>query len=182
VISELDKAHPQPGKNGRVINTALTITSQFCRLKPDAWQPGDEAHVRINERPGAGAVSGATGAGRTAAAGTRFTLGDAAGTNRPSGMQAAAPAGALDGLLALQAAGDVVERRKKAMRRGHGILDSLDRLKIGMLSGDVSAAQLQGLRQQLKQQRDAADDPALDELLAHVDLRAEVELAKMARR
>ncbi len=32
------------------------------------------------------------------------------------------------------------------------------------------------------QQRDQVDDPALEEMLAHVDLRAEVELAKLAKR
>jgi hypothetical protein len=88
----------------------------------------------------------------------------------------------MDGLLAIQAAGDQIERRRRAMRRGHGILDSIDRLKIDLLSGRVDAASLSLLRQQLKQQRDDADDAGLDDLLAHVDLRAEVELAKLARR
>ncbi len=138
--------------------------------------------MRITERPGAAGVASTQGAGRTAGAGSRFSLGDAGGANRLAGAQAAAPAGALDGLLAIQAAGDSLERRKRAMRRGHGILDSLDRLKIGLLSGQVSAQELTTLRQQLRQQRDAADDPALDEVLAHVDLRAEVELAKLGRR
>jgi hypothetical protein len=137
--------------------------------------------LRITDRPGPGGIGSATGAGRAGAPASRFLLGDAGATSRPGGVQGAAPAAALDGLLAIQAAGDTLERRRKAMRRGHGILDSLDRLKIGLLSGHVSAGQLQGLRAQLKQQRDAADDPGLDEVLAHVDLRAEVELAKLAR-
>jgi hypothetical protein len=32
------------------------------------------------------------------------------------------------------------------------------------------------------QQREQADDPGLDDLLAQVDLRAEVELAKLGKR
>jgi Class II flagellar assembly regulator len=127
-------------------------------------------------------VAGAAGTARPAQPTARFSLGDAAGAGRSGSAQGLAPAGSLDGLLAIQAAGDQIERRKRAMRRGHGILDSLDRLKIGLLSGAVSAQSLQALRQQLQQQRDSADDPGLDDILAHVDLRAEVELAKLARR
>jgi hypothetical protein len=138
--------------------------------------------VRITDRTGLNGVAAGQGAARTAAAGARFTLGDPSGAARTAGAQAAAPAGALDGLLAVQAAGDTLERRKRAMRRGHGILDSLDRLKIGLLSGAVGGAELLNIRRQLMQQREAADDPALDEVLAHVDLRAEVELAKLAKR
>jgi Class II flagellar assembly regulator len=138
--------------------------------------------VRITDRPGATGVGSPQGAARPASGGARFALGDLAGVKSMSGPQAAAPAGALDGLLAIQAAGDGVERRRRAMRRGRGILDSLDRIKIGMLSGQIGMGELQNLRQQLKQQREAADDPGLDEVLAHVDLRAEVELAKLAKR
>lgn len=68
------------------------------------------------------------------------------------------------------------------MRRGRSILDSLDRLKIGLLSGQLAGAELLSIRRQLMQQREQSDDPKLDELLAHVDLRAEVELAKLAKR
>jgi hypothetical protein len=138
--------------------------------------------LRITDRPGLGGVNGTSGAARVGSAGARFSLGDAAGTARTAGTQAAAPAGALDGLLAIQAAGDAAERRKRAMRRGRSILDSLDRLKIGLLSGQLAGAELLSIRRQLMQQREQSDDPKLDELLAHVDLRAEVELAKLAKR
>jgi Class II flagellar assembly regulator len=97
-------------------------------------------------------------------------------------MQATAPAAAMDGLLALQAAGDVIERRKRLMRRGRGLLDTLDQLKISLLGGQVSGATLSMLKGQLAQAREGVDDPALDDILAHIDLRAEVELAKLARR
>jgi hypothetical protein len=137
--------------------------------------------LRITDRTTT-SVGGTTGAPRTAQAGARFSLGDTAGAARTGGTQAAAPAGALDGLLAVQAAGDSLERRKRALRRGHGLLDGLDRLKVGLITGEVSGSALLDIRRQLMQQREQADDPALDEILAHVELRAEVELAKLARR
>jgi hypothetical protein len=109
-------------------------------------------------------------------------LGQTTATERPQAAQAAAPAGALDGLLALQASGDSLERRKRSVRRGRGLLDRLDEVKIGLLSGRMPLLALTQLANELKQRREATDDPALDELLAHIDLRAEVELAKLARR
>lgn len=138
--------------------------------------------MRINERPSAAGVGAAGGAGRAAQPGARFTLGDLAGAARAGAAQATAPSGAIDGLLAIQASGERLEARKRAMRRGRGILESLDRLKIGLLSGSVSHSDLLNIRAQLMQQREQADDQGLDDLLAQVDLRAEVELAKLAKR
>jgi hypothetical protein len=138
--------------------------------------------MRINERPSAAGIGAASGAGRTQPTGARFSLGELAGAARAGSAQATAPAGAIDGLLAIQASGERIEARKRAIRRGRGLLDGLDRLKIGLLSGAVSQADLLNIRAQLMQQREQADDPGLDDLLAQVDLRAEVELAKLAKR
>lgn len=151
-------------------------------MRGDFCPTAREAALRISERTGPNAVGGAQSASRAGGASSRFTLSDTAGSSRSSAAQAAAPAGALDGLLAVQAAGDSLERRKRAMRRGHGILDGLDRLKIALLSGNVTGADLLRLRQQLMERREQSDDAGLDDILAHVDLRAEVELAKLAKR
>ncbi|MGL5114072.1 MAG: flagellar assembly protein FliX [Beijerinckiaceae bacterium] len=55
-------------------------------------------------------------------------------------------------------------------------------MKIGLLSGRLPLLALTQLATELKQRREATDDAELDELLEHIDLRAEVELAKLARR
>jgi hypothetical protein len=138
--------------------------------------------MRVNDRSPLSNVRGASTTGKSSAASSRFTLGGADTTGRTSATQAAAPAGALEGLLALQSVGDTLERRKRAMRRGHNLLDSLDKLKIALLSGRVSAASLEILSAQLKQQRESVDDPQLEDILSHVELRAEVEIAKLARK
>jgi hypothetical protein len=138
--------------------------------------------MRITDRTATAGVSGTGQAQRPAGVGARFSLGDI-GANAPTGSaQAAAPAGAIGGLLALQAAGGEIERRERAIRRGRGVLDGLDRLKIALLSGGISAADLLGIRSALMQQKDQLEDPALQDLLAQIDLRAEVELAKLAQR
>lgn len=105
--------------------------------------------MRITDRAATTGVGSAGVAQRTAGTGARFSLNDT-GASAPTGSaQSAAPAGAIGGLLALQAAGDQVERRQRAMRRGRGILDGLDRLKIGLLSGSVGHGELLNIRAQL---------------------------------
>jgi hypothetical protein len=84
-------------------------------------------------------------------------------------------------LLAVQEQGDQQERRRKQARRGHDLLDGLDRLKAALLAGRVLPSELERLRATLTQQREATDDPRLDEVLAHIELRAAVELAKLGR-
>jgi Class II flagellar assembly regulator len=138
--------------------------------------------MRVNDRSATAPLQGTSTAQRTTATSSRFTLGGADATGKATATQATAPAGALEGLLALQAVGDTLERRKRAMRRGHNLLDSLDKLKLALLSGRVSASSLEILSAQLKQKRDAVDDPQLEDILAHVELRAEVEMAKLTRK
>lgn len=100
---------------------------------------------------------------------------------RPATVQQAMPALAAGGLMALQALPDRQERRSAAVRRGKDLLAGLDRLKAGFLSGGIDRTAVEGLRARLRDARQSTDDPALDELLAHVELRAEVELAKLER-
>jgi hypothetical protein len=137
--------------------------------------------MRVGARSATSSLSSSSPAGGGSAVGARFTLGTLEEAPRATGAQAAAPAGALAGLLAVQATGDQIERRRRAMRRGRNLLDTLDALKIALLSGRVPAARLATLRAQLRQQAAFDDDPGLADLLAQIELRAEVELAKLAR-
>jgi hypothetical protein len=110
-----------------------------------------------------------------------FALTLAAAATRTVAAQQAAPAMGLGGLLAVQAMPDRAERKSAAVRRGRDLLADLDRLRIGLLSGSIDQTAVGALRARLKEARQGTDDPALDELLAHVELRAEVELAKLGR-
>jgi hypothetical protein len=84
----------------------------------------------------------------------------------------------LDALMALQEVDDPVERKKRAVKRGHNILDSLGQLKASMLAGKVSSADLTRIVEHLRT-RAPSPDPQLDDILAQIELRAEVELAKL---
>ena len=124
--------------------------------------------------------------GRAPAAGPAFGLASAApagvGARAPAGS--AAPAGALagaDALLVLQGGGEGdPERRRRSARRGHDLLDALDRLKAALLTGRVATGELQAIAARLSERGETSGDPRLDEVIAHIRLRAEVELAKLA--
>ncbi|WP_332692360.1 flagellar assembly protein FliX [Bosea sp. (in: a-proteobacteria)] len=134
--------------------------------------------IRIDQRA-AITPTGAASRGK-AASGTGFRL---PGRETAASTQSStvSHAGALDGLLLVQAEEDGQERRRRQARRGHDLLDGLDRLKAALLSGRVQIAELERLKAMLSVRRENTDDPRLDEVLAHIELRAAVELAKLGR-
>jgi hypothetical protein len=71
------------------------------------------------------------------------------------------------------------ERRRRALGRGRGLLDRLDQLRLGLLAGAVPAPLLARLRADLEATVPAAGDPVLDRILAAIDLRCAVEIAKL---
>jgi hypothetical protein len=135
--------------------------------------------IRIDQRAAITSTS-ATQRGR-AGSGAGFSL--PSSRESAAGTQAGAVghAGSLDGLLALQAEENGQERRRRQARRGQDLLDGLDRLKAALLSGRVQIAELDRIKAMLSARREASDDPRLDEILAHIELRAAVELAKLGR-
>ena len=81
-------------------------------------------------------------------------------------------------LMALQGVEDATERRRRAIRRGGGLLDRLDELKLALLAGEAGEGTLERLGRSLREERPIDADPGLNSLLAQIDLRAAVELAK----
>ncbi len=102
-------------------------------------------------------------------------------TSAPETRSATAPKATanIDALLALQGVEeDPVERRKRSVQRGKGALDVLDDLKIGLLSGNFDASTVSRLRDAAANLKSSSGDPGLDSVLAEIELRVEVELAK----
>jgi hypothetical protein len=87
-------------------------------------------------------------------------------------------AGSIDALLALQGVEDPLERRKRSVQRGRGALDVLDELKIGLLTGSLRPSTVSQLRDAAANLKSSSGDPRLDAVLAEIELRVEVELAK----
>jgi hypothetical protein len=81
--------------------------------------------------------------------------------------------------MALQGVEEPGERRRRAVARGRHALDALDALKIGLLSGGLDAGTVMQLKAAVSGLKEGSGDPILDSVLAEIELRVEVELAKM---
>ncbi|MBR0696244.1 flagellar assembly protein FliX [Bradyrhizobium lablabi] len=115
-------------------------------------------------------------------ASTGFSLPEA--TSVPDEVRStAAPkaAASLDALLALQGVEDPTERRRRSVARGRGALDVLDDLKLGLLSGSFDSSTVSRLRSAAAGLKESSGDPGLDAVLGEIELRVEVELAKVGR-
>jgi hypothetical protein len=138
--------------------------------------------MRITTTPPVGTVQTTQTQARTEGTRSAFQIPGAPGEEprkaegpRPS----VAPAG-LETLLAVQGMvpDDRRERRRKALKRGRESLDMLDDLKVALLSGEPVPAVLLRLRGITAMKPEASGDAGLDGVLAEIDLRAQVEIAK----
>ncbi|MGE0254112.1 MAG: flagellar assembly protein FliX [Alphaproteobacteria bacterium] len=93
-----------------------------------------------------------------------------------------APVVSLAALLAAQGTDDAIDGRARqaGIRRGEDLLERLDEVRVGLLTGRLPKATLERLVTQLAQRRSTGGDPRLGQLLDEIELRARVELAKLA--
>jgi hypothetical protein len=133
------------------------------------------------QAPNSAALAREAQAPKRAAAGA-FSL-DSADSSKP---QAPIPTlrtvGGIDALVALQGLNDPLERRRRAVARGRVALDALDELKIGLLSGAVGQTNIGRLRSIAAELKDRSGEDGLDDVLSEIELRVEVEIAKMSLR
>ena len=64
---------------------------------------------------------------------------------------------------------------------GDDLLNRLDDLRLAILDGVLSKDKLTELAHNLRQKRQNSDDPKLNEIINEIELRAEVEIAKLTR-
>lgn len=87
----------------------------------------------------------------------------------------------VDALLAVQGAEDPTARaaRRRVRERAENVLDELDKLRMAMLSGNLTVGHMIDIADVVASHREKVNDPALTALMDEIDLRAQVELAKM---
>jgi hypothetical protein len=133
-------------------------------------------------RPATTVRKSATG-GTTGASGFAKALSDSQPSQSP---QTPVSVGYTDltTVLALQEAPDATTRnraRQRAKERGGLMLDHLEEIRLGLLTGTIPVAKLEQLGQLVRAKREQIDDPKLLEILDEIELRAAVELAKLSR-
>ena len=88
--------------------------------------------------------------------------------------------GGIDALIALQGEDQPGSRRRRAVMRGQVALDALDELKHALLAGTLAPATLLRLRSVATELKGDSGEAGLDGVLAEIELRIEVEIAKLA--
>lgn len=127
--------------------------------------------------PNAAQLGAPPSAARRSAGGT-FTLSEGDASRAPGAPVALRTIGGIDALIALQGLEDPAERRRKAVKHGRRALDALDELKLGLLSGTLNQTALLRLKSAATDLKGSSGDENLDGVMAEIDLRVEVELAK----
>lgn len=109
---------------------------------------------------------------------SQFVHGGAAETSSASASQSIAQ---LDVLLAVQEAEDPTQKsaKKRAHMRADTILDKLEDVRLKMLGGNLTVGHMIDVADVVASHRDKIDDPTLTSIMDEIDLRAQVELAKM---
>lgn len=87
----------------------------------------------------------------------------------------------VDSLLAAQSVEDPTARaaRKRARERGASVLDELEKIRMGLLSGTLTVGHMIDIADVVASHREKISDPRLTAIMDEIDLRAQVELAKM---
>lgn len=130
----------------------------------------------------AAALSATPTAARRAGSGGTFNLSGFEPASTPAPATALRSVTGLDSLLALQGVEDPTEKKKRAVARGRTALDVLDELKLGMIGGSLDTSTIARLKVAAEGLTDGTGDPGLDGVMAEIDLRVAVELAKVSRR
>jgi hypothetical protein len=133
--------------------------------------------MRIDNTARSTSVSARGNPSRTAGG---FFLAETSSAPQAAAAQPMMPTTGIEALLALQSVEDPLFTRKKAVRRGNALLDTLETIKADLLMGRVSEGRLNQLMALVGQARER-NLPELDPILDDIELRARVELAKFGR-
>lgn len=134
------------------------------------------------EGPGsARGTDGAKKSSKTAKGDSHFGDFVTTGPASNEGVKTTQSIGSVDSLLALQGADDpTAQSSKKRMKQRAGvILGELEKLRVAMLTGNVTVGHMIDIADVIASHREKIIDPGLTAIMDEIDLRAQVELAKM---
>ena len=138
--------------------------------------------MKIGETGGPRNVGGTKSVGgKGAAKGSDFSKlldGGTRGAEGAGGPSAAYGVGAVFGAQEVEDSTDK-PANKRARQRGEDMLDKLESLRRGLLTGSMARGDLLDLAKLVRARQETGADPQLREILGEIELRAAVELAKL---
>lgn len=138
----------------------------------------------IDKIEGPSSVRTTTSVRRTAKTGKAGKAGFSKHLEGPEDVEGAAATGAasgigaVEGVIGAQEVDDALARAAKGKLRAEDILERLDEVRLGILTGVLSRDKLRQLAHIVNLRRPEVTDPKLGAILDEIDLRAQVELAK----
>lgn len=107
----------------------------------------------------------------------------ASGTTQAAPAKSTQSIAQVDVLLAVQGAEDPTERaaRQRMRLRASKLLDELDKIKHALLSGKMTLGHCIDIADVVASHREKVADPSLTSILDEIDLRAQVEIAKIRK-
>ncbi|MZR30808.1 flagellar assembly protein FliX [Sneathiella litorea] len=126
------------------------------------------------------AASGSKGGKASQKSGAKFSVeSDPVEASVAGGVSSSSPISSIDALVALQGVDDNLPKgNKKALAKGHDLLEKLESIRDGLLTGSLTADKLKQLQATLSGYNVADADPALQQVIKDIEVRAAVELAK----
>ena len=73
------------------------------------------------------------------------------------------------------------ERRRQTVVRGKSLIEKLEEIRDGLLIGAISKDRMIEIARFVRERRGTSGDERLDEIMAEIELRIEVELAKLMK-
>jgi Class II flagellar assembly regulator len=119
------------------------------------------------------------GGGASAPSSSSFTLSEP--VEQPHAQTVAAPGtiASVESILTLQGMDDSTDGRSRHVQYGEHLLDMLDEVRDGLLSGGIPRGTLNRLATAVSRRHEGFADPKLQSVLDEIELRAKVELAKL---
>ena len=135
-----------------------------------------------------GAGRGAAPSGKTrkaAATGGSFsdTLKETAESVETGSAGGVGGVSSVGAIISVQVVPDSTEERSRGLLMAYGddLLGRLDSLRLGLLTGSIPKDNLADLAHRMREKKQQVDDPRLKEIINEIELRAEVEIAKLTR-
>lgn len=103
------------------------------------------------------------------------------GVSKQDQIQATAAMTSADAIFAAQMVQDEEERqiRQKLVKKGNMLLKNLEEIREGLLVGEIPKEKLIEISRFVKEKDIQSSDPKLQEIMQEIELRVEVELAKL---
>jgi hypothetical protein len=137
--------------------------------------------MRIQRTHSAAATASGAPVRRREATRTGFSVTEEPPAQTTQAAAALRTVSGIEALMALQgqAESETDGRRRRAITQGRAALDALDQLKLALLAGTLDASTLRRLQSAARDLKDSSGDARLDDLLGQIDLRLQVEIAKL---